>query len=393
MTTAFQLLLSRRIQSAFLLALIGSGCGGVTIVDDDGEGGSGGSNTGGANTGGTNAGGSTNGGSNVGGFADGGAGGSTTAEYTCLVVEPAPTSVEDCPSGDEAFALLPTNICGMPPQSVNNPEFDAGRCCYTYVPESEDSCGVGRPFILEGRVSVAKLGSTDKTTTSWHADGFTVNLTDLSATDRKRLGAAWLKDALLEHASVASFGRFALELLAVGAPADLIEDAHQAALDEVRHAKLCFALASTYLGRDVAPARFSMGGAVEVREDLAAIAAAVVREGCIGETLAAAQAQFQLERSSDPAVRKVLATIVEDESRHAELAWRSVAWLMREGGEPVRAAVREAFARPLGGLHGDNDPWSCEAHGRPDADAITSALASAHRLIVLPCARELLASV
>ena len=54
----------------------------------------------------------------------------------------------------------------------------------------------------------------------------------------------WLAAALAEHASVASFSKFALELLAVGAPASLLQRAHQAALDEIRHAQLSFDVVS-----------------------------------------------------------------------------------------------------------------------------------------------------
>jgi hypothetical protein len=40
-----------------------------------------------------------------------------------------------------------------------------------------------------------------------------------------------------------------LHLAALGAPASLVELAHLAALDEIRHARRCFALASAYAGR------------------------------------------------------------------------------------------------------------------------------------------------
>ncbi len=63
--------------------------------------------------------------------------------------------------------------------------------------------------------------------------------------ERAALGAAWLRNALMEHASVAALARFTLELLAVGAPADLIRDSNAAASDETRHAELCFALAAS----------------------------------------------------------------------------------------------------------------------------------------------------
>jgi hypothetical protein len=60
------------------------------------------------------------------------------------------------------------------------------------------------------------------------------------------IGAEWLRDALAEHASVGAFSAFNLSLLALGAPADLVRGGAAAALDEVFHAKACFALASRH---------------------------------------------------------------------------------------------------------------------------------------------------
>src|SRR6185436_7062049 len=129
----------------------------------------------------------------------------------------------------------------------------------------------------------------------WQARETSPALDALSPGERAALAEAWARDALLEHASVASFGRFALELLAFGAPADLIEAAHRAALDEVRHARLCFALAGAYRGEALAPGAFPFDGAVRLAGDLAALAESAVLEGCVGETLAALQAAEQLE--------------------------------------------------------------------------------------------------
>ncbi|MCA9546694.1 MAG: ferritin-like domain-containing protein, partial [Myxococcales bacterium] len=55
---------------------------------------------------------------------------------------------------------------------------------------------------------------------------------------RARLADHWTRQALAEHASVASFARFALHLMAVGAPPDLLVATHQAGLDEIEHARL-----------------------------------------------------------------------------------------------------------------------------------------------------------
>ncbi len=374
-----------RLQAALMLTVVGTACGATIETEDGGSGGGeAGGNAGGGNEGGFNAG----GGNNSGGFvADGGGntGGAPPTTKACLEVMPPPMSEVDCLGPDAALPFLPTNICGIPPSSVSLPSVQDGLCCYSFVESSEDQCGVGRPFVVAGKKAVAKVGSA---ASSW-SEAATPSLAGLSAEDRRELAQAWLSDALLEHASVASFGRFALELLAVGAPDDLVADAHRAALDEVQHAKLCFALASTYANTALRPAKFAMGGALEVREDLAEIARAVVREGCIGETLAAAQAAFQLETASDPAVRAALATIVEDESRHAELAWRTLVWLLQEGGDAVRMAAREAFAQPLSSL--TDSTWACAAHGRPPAAEIEKALAEAHRLVVKPVAAGLLA--
>ena len=81
-----------------------------------------------------------------------------------------------------------------------------------------------------------------------------------------------------------------------------------------------------------------------IDRELSAIVAETVVEGCIGETLAALQAQAQLNVTTNPAVRAALAATVEDETRHAELAWRVVAWAVREGGPSVRAVAERAFS-------------------------------------------------
>src|SRR5262245_52773660 len=53
----------------------------------------------------------------------------------------------------------------------------------------------------------------------------------------------WARAAQYEHASVASFARFSLELLALGAPSDLIARAHRAAIDELEHTELALGVA------------------------------------------------------------------------------------------------------------------------------------------------------
>ena len=66
----------------------------------------------------------------------------------------------------------------------------------------------------------------------------------LPADVRHILSEQWSLAARFEHASIASFNKFSLELLAVGAPGTLVAAANRAALQEVEHAQACFAAAS-----------------------------------------------------------------------------------------------------------------------------------------------------
>ena len=215
----------------------------------------------------------------------------------------------------------------------------------------------------------------------------------LAVASRSRVGAYWRASAQLEHASVASFARFTLELLRFGAPPDLVADAQRAGLDEVDHAQRCFALASTYAGEPVGPDALPLEGAAALAPDFAGFVEAVVREGCIGETLAALDAAARLANTSDPAVRQVLEAIVADEARHAGLAWRTLRWaLTREPALTKRmAAVFEAaraeLEAPAALAVADE---AAEAHGWLDPAARRRVLLEGFDRVIAPARGEAL---
>ncbi len=221
------------------------------------------------------------------------------------------------------------------------PRFAGGQCCYEFC---EGPC-CGRAFMVDGSMRVAAPASGGGWLTASLASD-----DDLAVEARRLAAAGWLRDAQLEHASIASFSRFVLELLAVGAPASLVREAGQAMLDEVRHAELCFGLASRFGGATVGPAPLSMEGALTARS-LPEIAAAAAVEGCVGETIAALTATRQLARAIDPEVRGALERIASDEARHAELAFRFVRWALDTGGEATRSCVARAFDEALRCVH------------------------------------------
>jgi hypothetical protein len=252
------------------------------------------------------------------------------------------------------------------------------------------SCAtVRRPFLVGADMRSAVVAERD----DWAHELPSVQIEH--ARTAEFLAASWLKDALEEHASIAAFARFTLLLLSVGAPPELVIASQRASLDEVRHARECFALAQRYGSRHVGPAELQVADSISV-VTLAELAALTVAEGCVGETLGALLAAEQLTLASDQEVRRVLARVVKDEERHAELAWRFLAWALRQGGPPVAEAAQRAFDTATEELdrmptvdYGVNvDVW--HAHGRVTcAEARALSRAGIHKVIA-PCLRALL---
>jgi hypothetical protein len=260
----------------------------------------------------------------------------------------------------------------------------------------ESDCVVGRPFRVESEDRVAPLVERD----DWARGPAAPDAASLPPGLRAELGAYWAKIGQMEHASVAAFARFALQLLALGAPPELVAGAQAAMGDELEHARLCFGLASTLAGRAVGPGPLSLEGAFS-GTTLAEVVRLAVVEGCVGETLAALEAAEAGERAGDPGVLAVLGRVRVDEARHAELAWRFVAWAIESGGAPVREAAREAFVRASGeaeAFEGEaeavsaGDEGQALAFGRLPERVRRELRRRGLREVVRPCAERLLAS-
>jgi hypothetical protein len=276
-------------------------------------------------------------------------------------------------------------------QWLDGPFLENAMCCYHVY--TSCCCGQvsGRPLVVAGEHTTAPLSEDDA---RWCAELGAAALEGLDAATRATLAERWVLRALDEHASIASFARATLELLAAGAPPELVDATQAAARDEIEHARLCFALASRYRARNVSAGALPLGELLPLRRSLADIAEAAAVEGCIGETLAAALAHEELARASDPEVRRVLAILFADETRHAELAWRTVAWAVRAGGEPVRRRVAAAFASALSAPFPAADPEAdsaLAAHGVLDAGTTRAVHVRTLRAVIGPCARALCA--
>lgn len=261
---------------------------------------------------------------------------------------------------------------------------DKDGCGYVVVGVSTGVC-CGRPLLRDGSSVVAPLGGPS----DWRTAEEGPDLSTLRARERALLAAYWTGVAQMEHASVASFARFTLELMEHGAPAELLSDAQQAGLDEVRHALDAFALASAYAGATVAPGPMDLSGVVITGRSLVEVAVACVEEGCIGETLAAVEAAHRLVQTTDPAVARALRRVVEDEGRHAAMAWRALSWLLEVGGEPVREAVEATFSAGLERAEGPEEVGGAVRHGLLRRSARQAAFQQAWSDVIQPAWKAL----
>ncbi|MEI9953655.1 MAG: ferritin-like domain-containing protein [Pseudomonadota bacterium] len=249
-------------------------------------------------------------------------GGCGLTRYTCQ------SASDTC--GSDLDCAGPTEQC----------RFDAIASRFRCIP---GTCAIGRPFLVDGVQRLAPVA----TRTDWKALALLPKLTELDATLSAHLAEQWTQVALMEHASIAAFARFTLQLMSLGAPASLIERATAAMVDETKHARACFAVASGYANAPLGPGCLAVERSLG-ESSLLEVVLNTIREGCVGETVAAIEAREAAEHACDPALRELLLLISEDETRHAELAYRFVKWALAQGCPALARAVRREFAELAG---------------------------------------------
>lgn len=317
---------------------------------------------------------------------------------------------EDADCGPDSFCLDNAHTDEWGNHSVfscSRPEDDCSECLSVYGkfcavgPEGkvcEDSPVCGRPFLVEYSERLASIELRD----GWLGHDWEEKL-ELSSELRQRLAEHWTRIGLMEHASIAAFARFTLDLLSIGAPADLIEASNQALVDETRHARIAFGLASSFAGHSLGPGRLSMEGALQATGQLEDLLRTTFREGCVGETRAALEVARAASSCADPDLRRTLDGIAEDEGRHAELAWRVVRYLVAEHPALRHVLVSEVElvrAESLGAgefaLVEGAGPLDREARreaeqvGLLGGEAIDLVHREALGRVILPCAEALL---
>ncbi|MFO0592301.1 MAG: ferritin-like domain-containing protein [Polyangiaceae bacterium] len=278
----------------------------------------------------------------------------------CRTASDACRSVADC-AGAQA--------CGV---SSGTPGFQ----CLDYT------CTVGRPLLVDSAPRFAPA----RRRSDWLADRPLPETGDLPEGVRESLAAHFTAMGAMEHASIGSFARFSLELLALGAPPALLREAHAAAEDEIVHAELAYAMATAYSGQPVGPGALNVKGVVPC-DDPRDIVSALVKEACVGETVAAAEALHLAGTVVDPALSALHAQVAEDEARHAELGWRTLAWMLSERPE-LAAVADQAFSeaiREIGSLPKTVSDVVAPTYGLLSSAALGEVRQRAARDIVGPC--------
>jgi hypothetical protein len=269
-------------------------------------------------------------------------------------------------------------------------ESNSYNCCYDTLAKTggalcnDNPIGVeGRPFICDGVAQVASISLG----TTW-SEGPLAESHQLTLEQRQILSVFWLRTAQMEHASVASFHQFALDLMRFGASPELLMRTNKAVMDEISHAKAAFAITEGFLGQPFSPSEFHMR--LQPAKDLPEFAVKVALEGAINETIAVVLATLQREKCTDYAIKKFLTDIIREEAEHAELAWDTLRWLVQKGGEDVVDAlwaltetdfVPDVSSFPVMGI---------PTHGLPSQTVTFSAMKNAYQHVVIPNIRIIL---
>ena len=204
---------------------------------------------------------------------------------------------------------------------------------------------------------------------------------EVSDTRPTDLGSYFAEMASLEAAAVVAFERLAIDLEALGAPAELVTRAREARDDEARHTQRVDMLRGAFGGERCEvpaakdPANMPGRSALDIALENA-------REGCVRETYGAMIAMYQSRNAKDARVAGALAEIALDETRHAALSWDLHEWLETQLNNQERAMVRleraaatRSFEEVEGARLGESDREAAGLPGIEESRAMFQELA------------------
>lgn len=174
--------------------------------------------------------------------------------------------------------------------------------------------------------------------------------------DRQRQAAIdeWTGRMVNEHVSARVFAALLPQMMAAGVDPRFQSAAADAAVEELRHARLCAAVVESLGGAALA----SVPELDEVprhddAEPLEALLRNVISISCLNETVAVALLDRGRQIVAESALRRIITEILADEVGHARLGWRMLDDLMPRTDAAMRSrlgaylvpAFRQLFER------------------------------------------------
>jgi hypothetical protein len=174
-------------------------------------------------------------------------------------------------------------------------------------------------------------------------------LSTYSAAQIRFASQAWPMRAAEELRSARIFRALARAARVVGMSAPWPDRFEDAARDEVRHSRLCADLGVRLAAE---PPRYDatpvLARLAALPDPMLRVAALVVVEVAIGETLSMYMFRASRRRAVEPLTRRALTTILSDEVRHQRLGWTALVALWPALDVARRAEVQRQAAQGLG---------------------------------------------
>lgn len=199
----------------------------------------------------------------------------------------------------------------------------------------------GRPFLVAQNQRCAEI----RPTLTWLDEEIELPEVPNDLLLAWRLAEHWTDIALCQHAAIASFSRLTLLLMACKAPPALLRASALAQATKVQHARAAFQLASHYGHTCVGPGPLDVEDSI-LQADSERTLGLLIREGCLGETLAALEAEQAAAESDDPKLEAIWRRFAEDGGDHASFAWSTFTWLL-ESQPRLAKRTRAEFAEAL----------------------------------------------
>jgi hypothetical protein len=174
---------------------------------------------------------------------------------------------------------------------------------------------------------------------------------ELTDAERARLAETWRRRAAAEYLAITTFAVLAIDLVAAGAPADVVSHCVRSQLDEIRHAELAIRMHEIYGGKRIQPPA-GMSNLPDDRKmpKLHQAAANTLLVSCVSETYATTVLTATRDITTDPVALAVLTSIYSDEVMHARMGWSYLRYAIEKGGDGVIKAAAAMVPVALRGV-------------------------------------------